>query len=128
MRDIYIEANIFDWEPTEKYDVIFFSFWLSHVPPEQFESFWDKVGQALAVNGRVFIMDSLYTPASTAKNQFLKTEQDTTVTRHLNNGSTYEIVKLFYTPKRLASRLLPFGWNCQFKATKNFFIYGSCSQ
>jgi len=122
----YIEANIFEWEPTEKYDAIFFSFWLSHVPPEQIEGFWQKVNEALAKNGRVFLVDSLYTPDSTAKNQFLKAESDTTVTRHLNNGQSYEIIKLFYTPDRLSRQLSPLGWDCNFSATKSFFIYGYC--
>ncbi|MEM7332133.1 MAG: class I SAM-dependent methyltransferase [Chloroflexota bacterium] len=124
----YQQANIFEWQPAEKFDVVFFSFWLSHVPPERFESFWQMVATALGENGRVFIVDSLYTPDSTAKNQFLKTEADTTVTRHLNNGNTYEIVKLFYTPELLRQRLEPLGWRCQFDATKNFFIFGGCQR
>ena len=32
----YIHADMFSWEPAETYDVVFFSFWLSHVPPERF--------------------------------------------------------------------------------------------
>src|SRR5436309_13655138 len=30
-----IEASIFDWHPERQYDVVFFSFWLSHVPLER---------------------------------------------------------------------------------------------
>ena len=34
----FVRADIFDWTPEERYDVVFFSFWLSHVPLERFES------------------------------------------------------------------------------------------
>ena len=36
----YIHTDIFQWEPTQTFDTIFFSFWLSHVPSERFEEFW----------------------------------------------------------------------------------------
>src|SRR5919108_840112 len=28
----YVVADLFEWEPSERYDVVFFSFWISHVP------------------------------------------------------------------------------------------------
>ena len=31
----YVVADLFDWRPAGRYDTIFFSFWLSHVPPER---------------------------------------------------------------------------------------------
>ena len=124
----YVQANIFEWEPDAFYDVVFFSFWLSHVPPEHFEPFWALVKKSLKENGRVFLVDSLYTPTSTAKDQFLKTAQDTTVKRQLNNGETFEIVKLFYSPKRLTAALDPLGWECHFKASNQFFIYGAANK
>ena len=31
----YHQADIFAWKPTQTYDMVFFSFWLSHVPPER---------------------------------------------------------------------------------------------
>src|SRR5207244_11771731 len=34
----YVEADVFAWEPDRRYDVCFFSFWLSHVPGERFRS------------------------------------------------------------------------------------------
>lgn len=35
-----VEADLFAWEPDDAFEVVFFSFWLSHVPPERFEAFW----------------------------------------------------------------------------------------
>ncbi len=36
----FIESDIFGWQPARRYDVVFFSAWLSHVPPQRFERFW----------------------------------------------------------------------------------------
>jgi len=38
----YITADLFEWQPETVYDVVFFGFWLSHVPPEWSWSAWFK--------------------------------------------------------------------------------------
>ena len=38
-RVTYEQADLFTWEPDQTYDLVFFGFWLSHVPPEQVEAF-----------------------------------------------------------------------------------------
>jgi hypothetical protein len=35
----FVQADLFTWTPDRRYDVVFFGFWLSHVPFERFESF-----------------------------------------------------------------------------------------
>jgi demethylmenaquinone methyltransferase/2-methoxy-6-polyprenyl-1,4-benzoquinol methylase len=57
----YVRADLFDWRPDDAYDVVFFGFWLSHVPPGRFAAFWDLVRSALRPGGRVFFVDSLRT-------------------------------------------------------------------
>ncbi len=47
----FIEADIFDWRPASRFDCVFFAFWLSHVPAERFETFWELVGECLAPRG-----------------------------------------------------------------------------
>ena len=58
----FVEADIFNWEPDDTYDVVFFSFWLSHVPQDRFEWFWSLVDRALVPGGRVFLIDNLSRP------------------------------------------------------------------
>ena len=44
----YVHTNIFEWNQDHaadgQFDAAFFSFWLSHVPPEQFDEFWANAG------------------------------------------------------------------------------------
>jgi demethylmenaquinone methyltransferase/2-methoxy-6-polyprenyl-1,4-benzoquinol methylase len=36
----YVEADLFAWSARERYDVVFFSAWLSHVPQQRLAGFW----------------------------------------------------------------------------------------
>jgi len=55
----YLQADLFAWTPPERYDVVFFSAWLSHVPPQSFEDFWALVAACVTDDGRVFLIDDL---------------------------------------------------------------------
>lgn len=121
----YVEHDIFAWEPDARYDVVFFSFWLSHVPPERFEPFWDLVHRSLKPDGRVFLIDTLYFPETTAVNQYLNTPQDTVVRRRLNDGREYDIVKVFYEAESLSTRLAQLGWKAALLETEHILLYGS---
>ena len=120
----YVQADIFDWSPTERYDAVFFGFWLSHIPPERFEDFWGLVGTAMKPHGRIFFVDSQYEPMSTAKDHHLEHKQATRVTRRLNDGREFHIVKVFYKPAPLAEKLHELGWDLTIKETAHYFIYG----
>ena len=54
-RAEYRVADLFAWEPDERFDLCVFGFWLSHVPEARFERFWDTVRRA---SGRFFLVDS----------------------------------------------------------------------
>ncbi len=56
----FIEADLFRWRPERRYDGVFFGFWLSHVPPERFEQFWELVADCLEPGGRVLFVDDAY--------------------------------------------------------------------
>lgn len=123
----YIQADLFTWRPEARYDVVFFGFWLSHVPAERFAAFWELVGTALVPGGRVFFVDSLYTPESTARDHRLRGPQASRTTRRLNDGRQYEIVKVFYEPQALTERLGAMGWRADVHATDTYFLYGSAT-
>ena len=119
----YVEADIFSWKPTGTFDVVFFSFWLSHVPPGQFDAFWDGVRVALRPGGRAFFVDSLLEQSSTARDHGLL-DQSGVVRRRLNDGREFEIVKVFYDPAELEHRLLQRGWSGWVRAAGTFFLHG----
>ena len=120
----YIQADLFEWEPERTYDVCFFGFWLSHVPDEHFDAFWEKVGRALTPGGRVFFVDSSRHDLASAVDHKLSAPEDPTMLRRLADGREYRIVKQFYEPGRLQARLAGLGWNIEVEGTREFFIYG----
>lgn len=124
----YVQADIFDWRPEEQYDTVFFGFWLSHVPPERFDAFWEIVASALAPGGRVFFVDSRYDTTSTANDHHLDGIEATTSMRRLNDGREFRIVKVFYLQASLSERLAALGWNCDIRETRSFFIHGQGSR
>jgi demethylmenaquinone methyltransferase/2-methoxy-6-polyprenyl-1,4-benzoquinol methylase len=120
----YVQTDVFRWQPDDRYDLAFFSFWLSHVPPERFEAFWQLVASALEPGGRVFFVDSLRSERSGGRKQPAIDGRSVTVRRRLNDGREFRVVKVYYSPEDLAGRLQDLGWNIQVGATDNFFLYG----
>lgn len=121
----YIEANLFQWRPNERFDTVFFSFWLSHVPPERFSAFWELVRDGLAPGGRVFFIDSRYEATSTARDHVLTGASNTVQRRRLNDGRQFQVVKIYYDAVDLGERLRKLGWHFDIRQTSRYFIYGS---
>jgi len=120
----YVQADLFAWRPVRRYDAIFFSFWLSHVPDSRFAAFWELVASALALGGAAYLIDSAFDPTSTAKDHVLPGREAGIVTRKLNDGREFRIVKVFYEPAALAAKLGPLGWRSKLAQTPRYFIYG----
>ena len=123
----YIVADLFNWHPHQQFDFIFFGFWLSHVPREKFVEFWQMVRGALKPQGRVFFVDSLFNQASTAQNH-LALHHEGYSERSLNDGRTYQVVKIFYEPIQLQESLEDLDWSSSVQQTQNYFLYGSLSR
>lgn len=104
----FIQADIFAWQPDGRYDVVFFSAWLSHVPPQHFDRFWALAAECLDQTGRVFMIDEL--PAVEAYEQVIPGAVAPTVERPLSSGAHYRTVKVFYQPDELEERLTALGW------------------
>src|ERR1700733_10802709 len=122
----YHQADLYAWEPSEAYDLCFFGFWLSHVPEQLFEAFWEKVRRALAPGGRVFFVDSAGGDLSSGVDR-KPPEAGETMVRRLEDGREYRIVKRFYEPRALQDRLADLGWDVQVESTTEFFIHGQGS-
>jgi SAM-dependent methyltransferase len=120
----YVRADLFGWRPENRYDAVFFGFWLSHVPPERFAAFWELVRSALAPGGRVFFVDSLRAETWAEKERLGRSPRGHTTLRRLNDGREFRIYKIFYEPDELVARLDDMGWNVCVRATENHLLYG----
>jgi SAM-dependent methyltransferase len=121
----YSQTDLFRWQPSERYDVCFFGFWLSHVPRDMFAEFWKKVSRSLLPGGRVFFIDSApldrYPPPAPSAEQ----EQRETMLRRLADGRQYTIVKRFYEPRELELELARLGFDANVQRTAEYFIYAT---
>jgi trans-aconitate methyltransferase len=117
----FVEADIFEWQPDRRYDVVFFGFWLSHVPLERFERFWALVDDCLAPGGRVFFADDAYrTP-----DELIEGEASSTIRRRLSDGSAHRAVKVPHEPRQLEARLAELGWSITVTQTSGPFFWGA---
>lgn len=119
----YIEADIFSWTPDDIYDFVFFSNWLSHVPPTGFEGFWGIVASALARDGRVFFVDQV---KNAWRNDDLQEEFDhdpsvPIVRRRLEDGRAFRVVKVFWDPDELETTLHRLGWDTKLHTAGPFY-------
>jgi ubiquinone/menaquinone biosynthesis C-methylase UbiE len=120
---VYQQADLFQWQPEKTYDLVFFSFWLSHVPPDKLDIFLKVVYQATNQSGRVFIVDSRPAPTSSANNHQPYEADSVYHTRKLNDGREFKIFKIFYEPDALQEKLDALGFDADVRVTENFFIY-----
>jgi SAM-dependent methyltransferase len=103
----FVCADLFEWRPDRRYDVVFFGFWLSHVPLERFAAFWALVDDCLAPGGRVFFADDAYrTP-----DELVDGAASSTIRRRLSDGTAYRAVKVRHTTRELEARLRRLGWD-----------------
>ncbi|HEY3178751.1 MAG TPA: class I SAM-dependent methyltransferase [Casimicrobiaceae bacterium] len=124
----YVLADLFEWTPSKRYDLVFMSFWLSHVPLARFDPFWSVVRQALTSRGDAYVIDSALDPTSTARDHPPLDAESGIVTRKLNDGSQYRIVKLFHDTAALNRRLAALGFESAIDRTPHYFIHGKVSQ
>jgi trans-aconitate methyltransferase len=117
----FVRADLFTWRPDRPYDVVFFGFWLSHVPLERFESFWSLVADCLAPGGRVFFADDGFrTP-----DELIEGESSSTIRRCLSDGTPHRAVKVPHEPAELEERLARLGWQITVTKTSGPFYWGA---
>jgi demethylmenaquinone methyltransferase/2-methoxy-6-polyprenyl-1,4-benzoquinol methylase len=114
-------ADIFAWDTGARFDVIFFSAWLSHVPTDRFEQFWQSLSGLLTEDGRVLFIDE---HIDESDKETYVVGQDEIVERQLNDGSTFRVIKNFVDPGPLELRLRRLGWECAIRRDGSDWICG----
>jgi 2-polyprenyl-3-methyl-5-hydroxy-6-metoxy-1,4-benzoquinol methylase len=117
-------VDLFAWEPAERYDVVTFAFWLSHVPPARFAEFWSTVASAVAPRGRVFFVDedrrgmTFEVPGGDPDYP--------TVERPLSDGRVMTAIKVYHDAARLEAMLRDLGWSASVHEAGEGFLAGEC--
>ncbi|MEU8363311.1 hypothetical protein AB0C27_45585 [Nonomuraea sp. NPDC048882] len=119
-----LQAHLFGWRPERRYDVVFFGFWLSHVPAERFPAFWSLAADCLEPEGRVLFVDDAYRTAD----ELIEGEGSSTIRRRLLDGTAYRIVKVPHPPRELERRLARVGWRIEVHPTSGPFYWGAGSR
>jgi 2-polyprenyl-3-methyl-5-hydroxy-6-metoxy-1,4-benzoquinol methylase len=103
-------ADVFSWTTSARFDVVFFSAWLSHVPTSRLEEYWQMLRRLLVVGGRVLFVDEHVD--TRAKESYVAGREEI-VERRLNDGEAFHIVKNFVDPQPLEAWLRQRGWECE---------------
>ncbi len=119
----YRQLDLFPWQPDKQYDLVFFSFWLSHVPPAEVDEFLSKVYNSVLPDGKVTIIDSYFEITSSAKDHPLQDKNEIYQQRKLNNGREFQIFKIYYQPDVLLNKLTQAGFQAEVGLTDTYFIY-----
>jgi SAM-dependent methyltransferase len=108
----YVEANLFEYRPDGRYDLIFAGFWLSHIPTARFGSFWSTLAEALNPGGRVVMFDDGIRGSDGAAS-FADDLTGADENRRLPDGREFTIVKNAYAPSELEALLADLGWKAE---------------
>lgn len=114
----YRVADAFAIAASNDHDVVFFGFFLSHVPASRFEPFWSVVRGLLAPGGRAFFVDEA---AHGLWDEDWVDQEAGIVRRPLADGRVHRAVKVLWTPAELERRLLGLGWDASVTAEGPFY-------
>lgn len=114
----YRVADVFSLEASRDHDVVFFGFWLSHVPRRQFEAFWQIVAGLLAPGGRALFVDE---GAHFLWREDWLDEDADVVRRRLTDGTEHRAVKVLWRADDLQRRLMELGWDASVRAVDPFY-------
>ena len=114
-------ADVFTWDPGARFDMIFFSAWLSHVPASRFGQFWQLLERLIVRNGRVLFIDEHVDEHG--KETYLAGREEV-IERRLRDGSTFRVIKNFVDPQELEFRLRRLGWECAIRRDGSDWVCG----
>jgi demethylmenaquinone methyltransferase/2-methoxy-6-polyprenyl-1,4-benzoquinol methylase len=117
----FIEADLFEWRPDRRYNTVVFGFWLSHVPEQRFERFWNLVSDCLRPGGEVFFFDDNHRTEA----ELIEGSNSSIIERRLSDGTAFRVVKASFRAPELEGRLRALGWNVSVTPTAGPFYWGT---
>ena len=108
-------ADLFAYQSARRFDLVAFTFWLSHVPPPRLPAFFALLHRSLYPNGVLFAIDQR--PA-----RGKRTAADHLQERSLADGRAFRIVKIYYGRRELESLFAEYGFQVQVTLTPTLWI------
>ena len=123
----YRQADLFTWEPVEgeRFDAAFVGFFISHIPPDRFVGFWERLADWLNPGGAVFLVDDAAGPDRPYSGDAVLDGPAFAHRRRLADGREYTIVKRFYEPAELMAALDAVGWEADIQGSGVHFQFGT---
>ncbi len=121
----YVRADLFSWQPSERFDAALAGFFVSHIPAERWTGFWEGAapgGLAPAPGSCVFLVDESVgrdRPAAEAPVTGASHPQ-----RRILGERAYTIVKRYWTPAELEGALAELGWSATLRSSGPRLFYG----
>ncbi len=117
----FVQADLFDWQPGQRYDGVFMGFWLSHVPWSRFAVFWQLVDRCLVPGGSVLFVDDAYR----TDDELVEGAASTTIQRRVSDGTPHRAVKVPHEAGALQRELAELGWDVAVHTTRGPFYWGA---
>lgn len=124
-RVTYKQVDLFDWQPEQQYDGLFVGYFLSHVPVALYDRFLETIGAVLKPGGLFAMIDGRREERSSSPDQPPPPPETEVMTRRLNSGQTYQIIKRYDEPASFAAALDRVGIDADVRATATHFIYAT---
>lgn len=111
-------ADLFTWRPSERYDVVFLGFFLSHVPTARLDDLLATVTSAVAPGGRLLFVDE----HAGYPNKEEWSEQPEIAIRQTTDGAHHRMVKVYLDPDDMRTRLGRLGWTTSVELDRAWLI------
>lgn len=121
----YVLADLFDWEPDGRFDAAFTGFFVSHIPPDRWSTFWRRLAAWLEPGASAFIVDDVAGPRRPYSGEGVDDGPAFAHRRQLADGREYTIVKRFYEPAELVAELDEVGWDADIRTSGEHFQFGT---
>jgi ubiquinone/menaquinone biosynthesis C-methylase UbiE len=116
----YLLADFYEWLPTQTYDAVTFSFWISHVPASKLDEIVAKISKCLRPGGKAFFVDQ---QTQAMKDEILDQPGGEVAWRTLEDGRRFKVFKHFYTPEEIRESFLAHEIKIKITNTPTHFFY-----
>lgn len=118
------QANFFEWQPTQQYDLVFFANWLSHLPPKRLDAFLSTVARAVRPGGSLVMVDQ-YAPLPEDREISVRDKEEGAIyaNRSLRGDQTFTIVKVFYDLQLIEHLLGALGFVITIQKLDDIFFF-----